>query len=84
MGPLLPPLTASQLENLLASLDPQLAGFGGGDGWLADARAYLNRLGTEPQEEMGSPQVWLDAWGAAGGNRETLRLALLALRQQLG
>lgn len=83
MGPHLPPLDATQVETLLASLDPQLAGFGGGDCWLADARAYLARLAGEDSSPT-PMEVWLDAWGAAEGNRETLRLALQALHGQLG
>lgn len=85
MGPQLPPLSAAQLETLLACLDPQLQGFGGMDGWLADARAYLERLGGEgaPDPSLASLHVWLDAWGQADGNRETLRLAVQVLQQQL-
>ena len=81
MGPQLPPLSPSQLETLLASLDPQLEGFGGADCWVMDARTYLSRLaeGGDPDPALA---VWLDAWDQARGNRETLRLALTALVHQ--
>lgn len=41
----LPPLTAAELEALVAALDPVLDGFGAGDSCLDDAAAYLARLG---------------------------------------
>jgi hypothetical protein len=86
MGPQLPPLSPSQLETLLACLDPQLEGFGGADCWLADARAYLQRLNGDSLENpsVAALHVWLDAWDQAEGNRETLRLALQVLQQQQG
>lgn len=80
MGPHLPPLTATQLETLLAALDPQLAGFGGGTSWLADARAYLDRLGDEAEPAL---VVWLEAWEQADGNRQTLQLAASALLERI-
>lgn len=80
MGPHLPPLNAAQLETLLAALDPQLAGFGGGNSWVADARAYLHRLGDEADPTL---VVWLEAWEQAEGNRQTLHLAATALLEQL-
>jgi hypothetical protein len=81
MGPHLPPLDAAQLETLLAALDPQLEGFGGGDSWLADARAYLARLRGDdgPDGPHTALQVWLDAWQQVEGNRQTLQLAITAL-----
>jgi len=81
MGPHLPPLSTGQLEMLLAALDPQLQGFGGADCWIVDARAYLSRL-SEAGEPEPAHGIWLDAWKQAGGNRETLRLALQALLDQ--
>jgi hypothetical protein len=84
MATCLPRLSESQLETLLSALDPQLAGFGGADCWLADARTYIARLGAEtaPSEPLQPLQTWLDAWEKAVGNRETLRLALQALQAQ--
>ena len=80
----LPQLTPCQLETLLAALDPQLAGFGGADCWLADARTYISRLGAEttPAEPLQPLESWLEAWERAEGNRATLRLALQALLHQ--
>lgn len=86
MSPPLPPLSPEQLETLLTALDPQLQGFGGADCWVADARTYLRRLGGEsdPGGVTTAPEVWLEAWEQAQGNRETLRLALQALQEQQG
>lgn len=81
MGPQLPPLSSSQLETLLAALDPQLEGFGGANCWVVDARSYLSRLSVDGVNDQ-ALGVWLDAWEQAGGNRETLRLALHALLYQ--
>jgi len=41
----LPPLTAAEIEALVAALDPLLDGFGEGESCLDDAAAYLSRLG---------------------------------------
>jgi hypothetical protein len=70
---LLPQLSGTELETLLAALDPLLDGFGDGDSCLDDARAFVARLaiGAEPEARL---LAWLDRWRAAGGNRRTLRL----------
>ncbi len=79
-GALLPKLSATGLETLLASLDPRLDGFGEGPSCLDDALAYLNRLASsvgdgDPSETEGPAMVqWIEIWRGAGGNRPTLRL----------
>lgn len=77
---LLPRLSATGLETLLASLDQRLDGFGAGPSCLDDALAYLNRLassagdGDSGQTETGAMVEWIEMWRRAGGNRATLRL----------
>ena len=74
----LPELSTSDLETLLAALDPRLDGFGSGDSCLDDARAFLERLaGAEAADS--SLSHWLQCWQAAGGNRDTLRLMVSTL-----
>ena len=78
----LPSLSNGQLETLLAALDPRLEGFGAGGSELDDAAAYLARLGLAGEDGQGrdSPLIdWLSTWGASGGNRETLALAVATL-----
>ncbi|MEB3305522.1 MAG: hypothetical protein VKL58_04830 [Cyanobacteriota bacterium] len=77
---LLPRLSATGLETLLASLDQRLDGFGAGPSCLDDALAYLNRLassagdGDSGQTETGAMVEWIEMWRRAGGNRATLRI----------
>jgi len=77
---LLPRLSATGLETLLASLDPRLDGFGAGPSCLDDALAYLNRLassaegGNSGEMETRAMVEWIEIWRSAGGNRATLRL----------
>jgi len=52
----LPPLTAAEIEALVAALDPLLDGFGEGESCLDDAAAYLSRLGLT------------DSTGSTGGS----------------
>jgi len=85
----LPELSTTELETLLAALDPLLDGFGEGGSCLDDASAFLERLGFGTQSDDGesaSPlRHWLESWRAAGGNRATLRLmvhTLLTERQE--
>lgn len=74
----LPELSTSDLETLLAALDPRLDGFGSGESCLDDARAFLERLaGAEAADA--SLNHWLQCWQAAGGNRATLRLMVSTL-----
>lgn len=87
LGSPLRPLSPAGLEILLAALDPLLDGFGEGPSCLDDARAYLERLAasTGPREEgtseteTGIMEEWIEAWRAAGGNRQTLRLMVQTL-----
>ncbi|MFM7269420.1 MAG: hypothetical protein ACKOZT_12705 [Cyanobium sp.] len=78
-------LSASELDVLLAALDPRLDGFGAGESCLDDAVAYLARLGiaggaTESATEPGPPLLrWIEGWRAAGGDRRTLRLMVVTL-----
>ncbi|MFM7170527.1 MAG: hypothetical protein ACKOPT_08790 [Cyanobium sp.] len=91
-GDLLPRLSTTGLETLLASLDPLLDGFGAGPSCLDDALAYLNRLaasagdGDSGKAETGAMVEWIEIWRSAGGNRATLRLmvqSVLAERMSL-
>lgn len=79
----LPKLAHAELETLLAALDPRLDGFGEGESCLDDASAYLERLGsageTTPDGLSEGLHLWLNAWKAADGNRQTLSLAVRAL-----
>ncbi len=78
----LPELSTAELETLLAALDPLLDGFGEGGSCLADASAFLERLGIGQSDgaETTSPLLqWLESWRAAGGNRTTLRLMVQTL-----
>ena len=89
----LPSLSSSELETLLAALDPRLDGFGAGD-CLDDASAFLERLaGSEnpPGTDAGDPkppagllQQWLAIWRQAGGNRQTLALMVATLLAERG
>ena len=85
MGEILPPLSTTDLETLLASLDPRLDGFGEGPSCLDDALAYLNRLasgsrdGANTESEAEGMAQWIDIWRRAGGNRQTLRLMVQTL-----
>lgn len=80
----LPPLNQSDLETLLAALDPRLDGFGEGESCLDDAVAYLARLGIPDAEGDDPPPLirWLEGWRGAGGNRRTLRLMVATLIAQ--
>ena len=90
----LPSLSSSELETLLAALDPRLDGFGSGDSCLDDASAFLERLaGSEdqPATDAGDPQPplpvlqhWLAIWREAGGNRQTLALLVATLLAERG
>lgn len=88
----LPMLSTSELDVLLAALDPRLDGFGAGESCLDDAVAYLARLGiagnasesgTEPATQP--PLLrWIEGWRAAGGDRRTLRLMVVTLAAHRG
>ncbi len=74
----LPALTTADLELLQTALDPRLDGFGDGGSCLDDARAFLERLGSDSCISE-SLQHWLASWQSAGGNRDTLRLMVSTL-----
>ncbi len=90
----LPSLSSSDLETLLAALDPRLDGFGAGDSCLDDASAFLERLaGSEEVEATPAgdstttaslPQQWIAIWRDAGGNRQTLALCVATLLAERG
>jgi len=90
----LPALGVTDLEILLAALDPRLDGFSEGASCLDDALAYLARLGIAPARGKGqgepapveeSPLLrWIEGWRAAGGDRRTLRLMVATLLAQQG
>ena len=90
----LPSLSSSDLETLLAALDPRLDGFGAGDSCLDDASAFLERLAgceDQPATDAGDPhpplpvlQQWLAIWREAGGNRQTLALLVATLLAERG
>lgn len=79
----LPELTTADLELLQTALDPRLDGFGQGGSCLDDARAFLERLGSDGRISD-SLQHWLASWQAAGGNRDTLRLMVSTLLAERG
>lgn len=85
-GPL-KPLSLDALELLLAALDPLLDGFGEGPSCLDDALAYLSRLASSSisagegcsMTDAATMTAWIEAWRAAGGNRQTLRILVQTL-----
>ena len=58
----LPRLNRSELDTLLAALDPRLDGFGEGESCLDDALAYLARLGISAAQAGDPPALlrWLE------------------------
>lgn len=82
----LPTLSTTELETLMAALDPLLDGFGEGGSCLDDASAYLARLGIQAEGDTAATGArmlqWIESWRAAGGNRQTLRLMVSTLLAQ--
>ena len=83
----LPLLSITDLETLLAALDPRLEGFGEGESCLDDARAFLERLdinGSTKGDAVVHPMLeWVERWKATGGDRDTLRLMVSTLLAQM-
>ncbi len=80
MAAAFPHLSTSELETLLAGLDPQRGDPGSLADSLGDPPAFLARIGLDAGPI--SLVAWLESWRAAGGSQEALLMAVQALLDQ--
>jgi phosphatidylserine/phosphatidylglycerophosphate/cardiolipin synthase-like enzyme len=80
MAAAFPNLSTSELEILLAGLDPHLGVYGSVADSLVDPPAFLARVGLAAGPV--SLVAWLEGWRAAGGTQEALLMTFQALLAQ--